>query len=350
MNKKRSVIIGGILIFSFWLIIFLTSDSLWNGFHFIDDHDIIVINHSLNQHNKSFLSVLIESVKGDIGGARFRPLWITHKVILTKLFGLQSSLWLQYNFCVAILTTFLLFVFGLLIRFSFLSSLLLAFLTIIGPQSAIYYRLGTPETFSTLLLSISLVSIVLSARKKTFINIYEILFLFSATGMVLTKENYALMLPALVFIRIWQYRSINKLNWYKSIQNNIFSIVFLSALLFLNFAYITYIINSNSGVKYADNFGYSYEKLWSTLSSLNENSYWQILLINLIFTSIIIIVVAVNGDKLLVLELIPGLCIFILTVIPQIFTYAKSGIYERYLIPGVLGYSFLIAYTYNFIR
>ena len=71
-------------------------------------------------------------------------------------------------------------------------------------------------------------------------------------------------------------------------------LVFLSALLFLNFAYITYIINSNSGVKYADNFGYSYEKLWSTLSSLNENSYWQILLINLIFTSIIIIVFAVG--------------------------------------------------------
>ena len=60
MNKKRSVIIGGVIIFSFWLLMFLTSDSLWNGFHFIDDHDIVTINHNLNQQNKGFFSVLIE--------------------------------------------------------------------------------------------------------------------------------------------------------------------------------------------------------------------------------------------------------------------------------------------------
>ena len=231
MNKKRSVIIGGVIIFSFWLLMFLTSDSLWNGFHFIDDHDIVTINHNLNQQNKGFFSVLIESVKGDISGARFRPLWIIHKVILTKLFGLQSFLWLHYNFCVAVLTTFLLFIFGLLIRFSFLSSLLLAFLTIIGPQSAIYYRLGTPETFSSILLSLSLVCIAFSVRIKTWINFYEILFFLAVTGMLLTKENYFLVLPALAFIKIWQDSSVNQLNWQKSIKKNVFFLAFFIYLI-----------------------------------------------------------------------------------------------------------------------
>ena len=125
---------------------------------------------------------------------------------------------------------------------------------------------------------------------------------------------------------------------------------FLFILSLSNLAYIKYILNSNPAVKYADNFGYDYARLWATLLSLNDNGYWQILLINLILTTIIIVVVAVNGDRFLVLELVPGLCIFVLIVIPQVLVYAKSGIYERYLIPGVLGYSFLIAYTYNFIQ
>ena len=39
-----------------------------------------------------------------------------------------------------------------------------------------------------------------------------------------------------------------------------------------------------------------------------------------------------------------------LVAVPQILLYAKSGIVQRYILPGILGYTFLIASLYNYLN
>jgi hypothetical protein len=41
--------------------------------------------------------------------------------------------------------------------------------------------------------------------------------------------------------------------------------------------------------------------------------------------------------------------LWILIVIPQLMIYAKSNIYERYLLPALIGYAFWIAFNLQLI-
>src|SRR6267142_194045 len=124
-----------LIIFGVLFLLFITSGSLFTGYHFVDEHWIIDANHELQENNfiEELFKVTVDQFLGN-KESRFRPVFIFHLYIESKLFGTDRFIWSLYTGTLIAITTFFLFVFAKLIQFSFKEALFFSLLSVLGPQ------------------------------------------------------------------------------------------------------------------------------------------------------------------------------------------------------------------------
>ncbi len=334
-----------LLIIIFWTSIFGFSHS-FQGLHLIDDHEIITFNSQLN--DAGFWTTFREWIKEEFQGIRFRPLWIFFKLLRIQLFHTNALLWLTLNMLIAILTTWLWFLIGLAMNWQPLIAIGFAFMISLGEQSAIYYRLGTPETLSTLLAAVVFYLTCLSAKfyqthQGLFFNILQVL---SVILLTLSKENFILILPAIIFFKIILLCDYQSLTWKEAIQKSLSSSLLIFIIFLISLGVIQSLKNSTSlTVSYADNFGFDISRFIPTFYALSQKIPWIILLIFLFC----LICLSLFQKKFLFKKLKDSLILWTLIVVPQLVIYAKSSIYERYLLPALIGYAFWLAINFKII-
>lgn len=345
MGYKKTIFGLGILltITIFWVSVFGFSGS-FQGFHLIDDHEIVAIHHQLQNSQVPFWTAFKQWTVGELQAIRFRPVWIFFRLLRIELFQTNTFLWLALNLLIAIMTTWLWFLVGLAMKWQTLIALCFTFMIVLGGQSAIYYRLGTPETLSVLLLALVF---YLSCLKVRYYQtnkglLFHFLQIISVVLLILSKENFILILPALIFFQISLSRQYHSLTWKAAIQRNLTSSIIIFFLLITGLGIIQYLkFSSQLAISYADNFGLDLSRLLPTFYQLSKETQWTFLLIlmsYLIFCSIFIF-----QKKKLLENLGVALVLWALIVIPQLLIYSKSNIYERYLLPALIGYAFLLA-------
>lgn len=343
LNRKDYLVVL-ITIFIFWFFILSVSGSLFSGYHFIDDHEIIDIFHDFNDLHFGLLEEIVKRINSDIFEFhRFRPLYFVHRVIQTKIFGINWFIWSVYTGILAVLSTFFTFTFARLINFSFQEAIIFTCVTMVGSQSSVWWRLGPAETIGTFILSLVLLFTVISSRNRNSQKLFEVLFVISIILMSLCKESFVIIIPAIVFIKIWVYSLNHKTSLPQSFQRNLLSIFILSLTCLGEIAFIKTLVGTDFGyagleidflgILNAFN-GYQYRKLFSPLIFL--------LVLALLFKSPR---EYIDWRK----NLYYPLFIFFIIVLPQAILYTKSGLTERYIFPGIIGYSFLIGYVLKFI-
>ena len=134
VNFQKNYLGALLIIFGVLFLVFITSGSLFAEYHFIDEHSIISLNHKLQGKNfiEELFKVTIDEFFGK--GGRFRPVFISHIHIESKLFGINRFMWSLYTGTLIAITTFFLFVFARLIQFSFKEALFFSLLSILGLQ------------------------------------------------------------------------------------------------------------------------------------------------------------------------------------------------------------------------
>jgi len=335
------------LLFLFGFLII--SGSLFSGYHFTDDHGILNIARDLSEYN--VLEVSQKRIIGDLQ-IRFRPFYYVHRILETKLFGTNFLGWSIYRGLLGVLTSFFLFLFMRIIGFSVLESILFSCLTLIGEQSAIWWRLGPNETIGMFLLSMSLLFLsfsIFSTKKQV---LYEVLFVVFTIFASLSKESFILIIPALLFWKIWLYSKKNGTKWLETIKNNISPIIILLIVCFSEILFIKYFVGT-AKIGYAGYEGFNLLAFKKTGLKLSSIGHARIILIEVVLV-IIFCFIGHKEDKHLCFsnlkEFTLPITLFGLIVTPQILLYMKSGIYERYLLPGLLGYSYLIVFLYKLIK
>ncbi|MGY6214099.1 hypothetical protein ACW73L_02965 [Methylolobus aquaticus] len=186
-----------------WGALFWKLDVFLSGFHLIDDHRLIDIHGQLSARDGNVGQVLGEWFRTDLAERRFRPLYYASRVVRVEWLGLYWPAWVAYNLGLATMTSGLLTVFGLLLGFSSISSLTFAALTVFGPPSTVWWRLGTPETEATALAALALCLFAWAARKPGPGRWPDVFGVAAAVLASLTKEGMILFLPALAAMRVW---------------------------------------------------------------------------------------------------------------------------------------------------
>lgn len=345
-----------LLIFLLLFFLLYSSGSLFSGTHFRDDHVIVGINQHLQENN--FLLTLFKEVKneflGDGGifsGTRFRPLFVFHSIVITKIFGINFLAWHIYIGFLAFLTAYFLYVYARLVRLRPKESFIFSLFSTLGPQFDNGFRLLNNETIGILFLSISLVFSALGLKYKKFSRQCEFLFLVFTVLMSLSKESFILFIPALLYIKIWQYKLYNQTSWSSTIRKNSLLIVALNSIFFLESLYIKFFIGTSVG--YAGIEGVNFSSFFKAAYSITEFSFPLLIGIGFVFSFLLILRKCKSTEDFYfknVNALTSVFTIFFLIVIPQIILYSKSDFSPRYLVPGILGYSFLLAFLYRFIN
>lgn len=325
-----------------WFLIFITSGSLSSGFHFTDDHTIVEINYNLTNQNLNIIEVFTQWIKTDLLTGRFRPFYFIHRITITKVLGINFWLWSIYTGILAIFTTFFFFIFAKLLNFSIKNALLFSFLITLGEQSAVWWQLGPAETIGTFLLSASVVLAVLSEKNNQHKILYEASLIIVVLIMSLSKESFILVIPAIVFIKIWMSCKLKGLPWSQAIKKNaisisIFGLIFSGELLFVKF-----FLGLTPDIGYAGVDRLSLPKIINATKDLNEaGSLWIILVC---FFAMALMTRSPNFPSIIdILNYLyfPIILLFLVAA-PQILLYAKTGISQRYILPGIFGYALLL--------
>lgn len=340
MNKN---IFALILFIVFWSSFMIFTGTLTSGYHFTDDHEIITINKNVNDNG--LINATISILKKDLD-IRFRPFYYIHRIAIVKLLGTNFLLWSIYNICLAAFTSYFLFLFIYNQGYNYVHALIFPFLTLIGAQSAIWWRLGPNETVGLFLLSISLVSLVNSIfQKKKYQLIISIIFLLLAS---ISKESFALFIPAYIMLLVWySYQSESYKNILIVIRGYIILIIMLLTVLTIEAYVIIFIVGTNK-IGYAGIDSSFSIKIFVDyiLQFLSHNAY-----VFLIFLGSLFLVINMKIEKIKfdldykkIEPFIFNLLILLTIIMPQFLLYNKSGIFERYLIPLNIGLALFILF------
>lgn len=351
MSRKKAWIEKILSFFAFvvlWFGLFHFSGILDSGFHLTDDHEVILFNDLLKK--QSVFSLVGEQVEIDMA-TRFRPAYYVHRVLITSLIGTSSKLWAVYFCGLAVVCSFLLFRSLLHLGFSIFPAFLFPLFALWGEQTAVWWRLGTAETLGIVFTSFSIYCLAksVSSQRKW----WDTLFLVFAILAALSKESFILMIPALLFWRIWTDASND---WSVKIKVNILNIIILG----FTFCIEIYLISTqtqaeesifNAGAAEDSNFRntimlYMITKLL-TFNKLN--------LLFLVFFGLVLFSLAddIKHSRLKIVSLLkeisPALLLSLLVIVPQFVLYLRTDLYERYLIPTTLGLAFFAVFLIQLV-
>jgi hypothetical protein len=322
------------------------SGSIASGYHLLDDHEIIDMHQELQGSAHDFGNTVSEWVKKDLG-KRLRPFYFVHRLIEARLFGANLEIWSCYQGFLAVLTSFFLFLFFRLHHAPLILSLAFPFVTLLGPQTQIWWCLGPAEVPGILLFSLSLVLLWFSARRVGPVRLWRLLFLVTVLIMSLCKESFILIIPFIIVLFVLVYRWNSQLPWIQTLKQTLFVTVPLAIFLIVELGIIAFVIGT-SGEGYAgiDHFNpIEYVQkvfLWSA-----EPPFIGVLWCALSVFVINIAVWAIKSRKSddwkhIVLDLVSMILVALLIIVPQVVLYSKSGLFYSYHVPLAFGYSLLL--------
>ena len=342
LNNWKTVnenLIALILFIVFWFSFLSMTNTLNSGFHFRDDHEIIMIDKSIEKNG--FINTAKSFIKADLE-SRFRPLYQFHRVTLVKITNKNYFIWSIYNCILAVITSFFLFLFIRRQGHKYFIACLFPLLTLIGDQSSVWWRLGTNETIGLPLLSISLFFLANSVYKNIG---YQLLISIACLVLAtFSKESFILLIPTYILIFLWFKHKCNPDKpIVKIIFENLLILSLLSLIMILELFIIKFFVGTNKGYAGIDN-SFEISSFIDYVIQYSKNSVY-------IYTLFLGVIIYFLNSKVGVIKSIKpqnissfifNLLIFFSLIIPQFILYFKSGIWGHYLLPLVFGFSFFI--------
>ena len=348
MNKvsKREIIIA--FLFSIVCVFgtLLLTGTILSGYHLIDDHEIIRRVWNYDNINSTFYEKFFAGFPW--AGNRFRPLYTMVRrircfflrdnfVLWSVIVGLEISFSIFFSYLVA-----------RLFKCHSLMSILFGLLIVVGEQSAVWWRLGPQEPTGLLLLMITIWMIQkyeLSGKKVWVIgaSCFSVLCSWS-------KESFTLFLPAVPMLAVAYdifYTESGKSIW-KSLRKNLVLVVVDAIVLIWNLYQIVYKVGILS-IDYAgiDKSMGKKKYLLSILKILNTNL--SLYFYGLLLVSIVAILYLVSnktiGEVFKQVWLLLIICLGMIGA--QLVLHAKSGMWERYLIPSTVAIAMIAVVVMN---
>ena len=197
-ERVIAVVLG--LIFAY--IMLIQTRTIWSGYHFLDDHELVRIEYSL-KHGNSLWDQTWTQISNDLK-TRYRPLYWVERTVGTALMGSDLYAWNLYKAVMAVATFYLLYMTGYYLRQKWHISALFAAVIMTGPQVTPWYRSANQENTGLLLCAVVLYLLARQYNRQKYRHMgYNMLIVASAALCSLEKESFVLMLPAFGAMKYW---------------------------------------------------------------------------------------------------------------------------------------------------
>ncbi len=331
----------------FWIAFLTVTQSFTSGYHFIDDHEIIILDGKIESTSLAYTakSYMLRDL-----GLRFRPFWAVYRVAEVAIFGRNITAWSVYLGILGIATSLLLYRAVRLSGLGIAPSALCILLTFMNPAAVIWCQLADSESIGMFMLSLSMYMGMKAVRSHATRRIlYQSGFAASLMLTALCKESFILAVPAVVYIYLWIYSVQKGTGYTESFRRNA-----ASAALPLAFSALCIVII----VMYTGTAGTGYAGVTGDYFSIPVIAAMAATAVSFeIFFAVMLIAVMcfLYRSRTRRSRVEDGLrpsraAIFsLLIIIPQIILYHESTIWARYFVPLMLGYSFILTFFLNLI-
>lgn len=344
MKKERETAIVILMAIIIMAGILLGTGTVFSGWHLVDDHETVRIAELDVKSGRGFSQVLWQTVRDDMK-YRWRPLYWIFRVTSTYLFGLNSVIPNCLLGILGIFTYILLYYSARNIGNSILYSHLFVNIVILGRQFEIWYRISNQENLGLFFFAICLWLITGQFKNHSYHNkFYDFLLTFFIIACAMMKESFLIILPGFLLLRLGMEMAYDEKKAGTVIKEHwLMCLLTLGTFAFSMAAILCYVgtdfggyagVDLNSGVK---------GMIWSLLRMCNNSL--KIYLIVAAGCGFCFILSRRNIFKLSKNEQLKAglLLLFTLYVMAgEMVLYAKSDMWDRYLVPFSVGYGLLL--------
>lgn len=335
------------------LLAFFLALKLFNcGYHFVDDCEMIFSNIMFYKEGVGLKDFLIEMLKLDLTW-RFRPFHILFRFGYALFFGTISLLPFAISKYIELaLSMILLHMSARKLGYKFIPTVLFIFISLIGYQSATWWRLGTHEVQGLFLLSLGFYLLLnwLYEKKKLCL-VFSIMAFGLMSGY---KESFLVVLPFVMAFVIYfdlvlvaGYGKIERENGtinglkvvlrilLNSIKKYLGVLIPLAFFLITSVLFLVFKVGTNN---YGDFGVQSVKSISSDLSAWSEAWRGDLKWFRR-FGYLFLLLLMTNWEY--IKKCWKELILVSIFIIPQVIIYHSAGFFERYLIPVSLGYAYI---------
>lgn len=328
----------------------LISGTFFSGYHLVDDHAVIRRMYMYEHNEMTFYQKCISGFPWL--GQRFRPLYTFLYRTRIVLFKDNWKLWYLVVAAEIVVIIFLAYCIARMLKCCPVLSFLFSVLIVTGQQSAIWWRLGPQEPIGLLFLMLCMFLLL----KSTVCNkrIYLYLAFISAFLSSACKESFVLVLPLLPFLALAFELLLNEVEYLskaKALEVIKKYLVFFISIGLLFIAEIYVIINKVGilSIGYAGidtQLGVS-GYIDKIIQILKYNMLPYMIVLPVLAGEVIICSAKKKQSKSMMFHNAFLLGIMLMVVGMQLILYAKSGMWERYLVPSSVALAFILVIVVN---
>ncbi len=312
-----------------------------SGYHFLDDHELIRMEIAFEQQSESLLQAIKNWMVGDFHW-RFRPLYWIERVTGAYFWGSELLYWNYYTAIKGILAFYCLYFTARYLKYDRIISLIMPCVVMLGSQFTPWYRSANQESTGLLLCAFTLYMIAAQSYHKKYQSwCYNISIMIGAFLCGLVKESFTLFMPAFVglkfWLEYWDEDCAEKAHWRKCLKSNIITYTVILACMLVNVCMIMFCVGVDN-VSYA---GFQEGIALEVYLNGIKNSLMDYTVTYTKMGALIVLLVVVcykTIDKKDIKKYCGLALIGIYVMAIQLVAHAKSAMWERYIIPYIVGY------------
>lgn len=335
-----AIIVGGIL---------FGTGNIFTGWHWVDDHEMYRILKLYKDQHVPLTETFMYFLKNDLN-IRWRPLYWFFRIVMPYIFGDNPAIYKLILCVIGMVTYVLLYRSVRNLYCSAIFSHLFTLLVLVGRQFEVWYRVANQENLGLLFFAACLYPLTKQYKDNLFKRSTDIWIVVLAFCSGLMKESFLLLLPGVVWLRLG-LEAVHNLQSPKDIFNilkkNVMFIVIPAIFFLINiYVIVTYVGVNRIGYAGLDESYGIKEYIWAMQRLCRESLHSYVLLayvilgVTLLFLGILFLVKRARFDANFVL--LSVLVIFSgYIVVTQMVLHAKSGMWDRYLLPGIIGFAMI---------
>lgn len=325
----------------------ITTRSLFSGYHLADDHMIYYHVNDIEQNG--FFTTLIRTINGDFS-IRFRPLYQVEQVVGSFLLKTHMNAWMFYTALKGVVAAIFTWKFARSLAINCLYSTLFTGVCLLGPQFIIWARSANQENTGMMLSAITLYLVVKEAKAryqgKASLQLSVLLgILILMTSLI--KEAFVIMIPSYILLSVAvaydkdivggenlpdiSFKSLKEI-----LKNGMSQYIIWLAMMALELAIIVFGVGTNQ-IGYA---GFSRDtELIQYLKGIVHSMLDSCIGLTCLIISFIIYELY-TGKSLK--KYVGYLSFGMYVMASQLLLHAKSGMWQRYIIPYVIGVAAIV--------
>lgn len=345
--KKRSFIELLVVSFCSFAVIaavVMGTGAYFSGWHLVDDHELFEYIYKFDRGEK-IINIIKKAMAFDIFSLkRLRLIYFPVRILQALLFRFNAEAYYLVRLILSALSLIMLYYCGREMYLSRPASACFSLISLVGPQSATWWKLGPQNIQGTLFFAVGF--LLLLRFLKTSDKVQGIASIVSFVIMANYHESFILVLPFIALFPIYcsvrarlDDKDAVKESIYGGLRDNtsrLWYIVSISIVFVLLIGAILILFGFGR-----EDVGMSYNPIRSAFTLLESlrgdlRWYWY-------FGLALFGVLLTYYDSLK--KLWPEILMTAVFIAPQLALYGQSGLYERYLLPICIGYSLFFVVT-----